>query len=124
MPKRLNPESVKQLFIDAGYELSENFVYKNSKQKHRVFDHLNNKYVKISYQNLKYNIDKGHRPTWSDTPFALTPTPSTQASNTPSTPSAFDRFVKNHGDAMQVHHSSFQEIAFNSFKQIYRMLKV
>ena len=115
MPRRLDSNTVKQMFIDAGYEPAEDFNYKNSKQKHRVYDHLNNKYVKISYQNLKYSISKGHRPTWSELPL---PPPSTQASNTPSTPSPFERFVKNHSDALSVHHNTVQQIAFNTYKQI------
>ena len=72
MPRRLDSDTVKQAFIDAGYQPASDFKYKNNKTKYRMFDYLNNKYVKISYQTLQYNLKKGHRPWWSVLPFQQT----------------------------------------------------
>jgi hypothetical protein len=68
MPRRLDNDQVRQKFIAAGYVPDNDFNYKNNKQKHRVYDILNNKFVKISLQTLDYNIKKGHRPLWEEPP--------------------------------------------------------
>ena len=68
MPPRSNPESIKTLFHQAGLIPDNDFKYVNAKHKYRVFDILNNKYVKISVQTLKYNIKKGKRPLWEEPP--------------------------------------------------------
>ena len=57
MPRRLNEGEVRDLFIKAGFIPDNDFRYTNSKRKYRVFDILHNKYVKITPQTLKYNIN-------------------------------------------------------------------
>ena len=68
MPRRLNAEDVKNLFIQAGFIPDNDFQYRNNKHKYRVFDILNNKYVNITLQTLKYNIRVGKRPLWEEPP--------------------------------------------------------
>ena len=68
MPRRLNGDDVKQLFTQAGFIPDNNFNYRNTKAKIKVFDILNNKYVRISVQTLKYNIRVGKRPLWEEPP--------------------------------------------------------
>ena len=66
MPKRQIGDEVKSLFIKAGFIPDNDFKYTNAKTKYRVFDILNNKYVKITPQTLKYNIKSGKRPLWEE----------------------------------------------------------
>lgn len=66
MPRRINPESVKQRFIEAGYLPTEGFQYKNKKQKLDVYDIFKRKYIKLSLQTLDYNIKTGKRPLWTE----------------------------------------------------------
>ena len=68
MPRRLNAEDVRNIFIQAGFIPDNNFNYRNTKTKIKVFDILNNKYVRISVQTLKYNIRVGKRPLWEEPP--------------------------------------------------------
>ena len=99
MPKRLDNDTVRQQFIDAGYEPPADFKYKNNKTKYKMFDHLNNKHVKISYQTLKYNLKKGNRPTWSMLPF---PQPEPEPERSVSVQkSPEERFYNKHASALQ-----------------------
>ena len=66
MPRRLNTDDVRNLFIQAGFIPDNNFNYRNTKTKYRVFDVLNNKYVNITVQTLRYNIKTGKRPVWEE----------------------------------------------------------
>ena len=66
MPRRNNTEAIKNKFIAAGFIPGNDFRYKNNKTKYRVYDILNNKYVQMSLQTLDYNINKGHRPLWTE----------------------------------------------------------
>ena len=135
MPKRLSTNAVKQLFIDAGYELPADFKYKNSKIKYRVYDHLKDKWVKLSVQNLKYHVKKGNRPSWSELP--LPPTQDdTQASLNPLSgnrmllvvqpvqQSPLERFVNHHDDLKDVK-QPLQQIAYQTYvtimPQLHRM---
>ena len=66
MPPRLNHENVRNLFTQAGFIPDNEFNYRNTKSKYRVFDILNNRYVRISVQTLRYNIKTGKRPLWEE----------------------------------------------------------
>ena len=99
MPRRNNTNDIKNKFIAAGFIPDNNFQYKNNKQKHRVFDILNNKYVHISLQTLDYNINKGHRPLWTE-PALL---PASESDYQPQ--SSFERFVRSHSKQ-----ESFQQL--------------
>ena len=64
MPRKLDQNEIRQKFIEAGFIPDNSFNYRNNKQKHKMFDILNNKWTFISLQTLNYNIKKGHRPLW------------------------------------------------------------
>ena len=68
MPRRHDNDEIKQKFMNAGFIPDNEFKSKNNKTKYRVYDILNNKYTKISLQQLDYNIKKGHRPLWEALP--------------------------------------------------------
>ena len=58
MPKKLSTQQVKDLFTKYGYKVPQNFVYKNNKQKIRVYDEQNETHETLTLQQLKYMIDK------------------------------------------------------------------
>ena len=101
MPKRHDNEEVKQKFISAGFIPDNKFKYKNNKSKYRVYDILNNKYTRISLQQLDYNIKKGHRPLWEALPI---PDAVEDNQNTTSN-DPLQRFIKSHSKQ-----ESFQQL--------------
>ena len=116
MPKRLDSNTVRQAFIDAGYEPPADFKYKNNKTKYRMFDYLNNKYVQISYQTLQYNLKKGHRPTWSMLPLPL---PDEQLDEQPTQPtqkSPQERFYTKHSDVLISFDSGAKQVIYDQYK--------
>ena len=126
MPRKLSTNAVKQMFIDAGYELDPNFNYKNSKTKIRVYDHLKDKYVKISVQNLKYHVKKGNRPSWTDLPLPPVQDDSNVSLNQLSNnrtlliiqprmqQSPIERFVNHHDDLKDVK-QPLQQVAYQTY---------
>lgn len=68
MPKRLDERYVRQLWMDAGYQLPDDFKYVNTKKKHKVLDHFTNEYTRLSLQQLKYKIKRDQRPSFADLP--------------------------------------------------------
>ena len=117
MPRRLNNEDVRQKFIAAGYIPDNNFNYQNNKQRHRVYDILNNKYTRISLQTLNYNIKKGHRPLWE----AIT-IPEPQDDEQPVDNSPLQRFLRSHSkqETLQTLPIEQQQQTFNSYQQLRR----
>ena len=115
MPRRLDNDQVRQKFIAAGYVPDNDFNYKNNKQKHRVYDILNNKFVKISLQTLDYNIKKGHRPLCEEPPVPTLPEDEQQHSNSP-----LDRFLRSHSkqETLQTLPIEQQQQTFNSYQQL------
>ncbi|MBR4625674.1 MAG: hypothetical protein IKO56_09095 [Alphaproteobacteria bacterium] len=95
MPKKLSEQVVRQLFLDAGYQLPNNFAYVNSKKKHKVLDKFTNEFTRLSLQQLKYKIKRNQRPTFSELPL---PYPEPQNDNQPQHVqlSARRRFLNNH----------------------------
>ena len=59
MPKKLDTKKVKDLFNKYGYTLPDNFEHINTTTKYKVFDERNNKYTKLSYNQLQYRIKNG-----------------------------------------------------------------
>ena len=98
MPRRHSPEAIRQKFIAAGYIPDNDFTYRNNKQKHRVYDILNSKYVHVSLQTLDYNIKKGNRPLWEE------PTLPGQYTDEDAAPSRdpLSRFSRNHDEAFHL----------------------
>ena len=117
MPRRLNNEDVRQKFIAAGYIPDNNFNYQNNKQRHRVYDILNNKYTMITLQTLNYNIKKGHRPLWE----AIT-IPEPQNDEQPVDNSPLQRFLRSHTkqETLQTLPVEQQQQTFNSYQQLRR----
>ena len=58
MPRRLTTRQVKDLFAEYGYIVPDDFVYRNNKQKVRVYDEMNNVHVEMSLQKLKYQTHR------------------------------------------------------------------
>ena len=54
MPKKLTTKQVKDLFSKYGYIVPDGFVYRNNKQKIRVYDEMNETYENMNVQQLKY----------------------------------------------------------------------
>ena len=118
MPKRLDNDQVRQKFIAAGYVPDNDFNYKNNKQKHRVYDILNNKFVKISLQTLDYNIKKGHRPLWEEPPLPTLPEDEQQPQQSSNTP--LDRFIRSHNkqESFQQLPREIQQQTFTNYQQL------
>ena len=118
MPRRLDNDQVRQKFIAAGYVPDNDFNYKNNKQKHRVYDILNNKFVKISLQTLDYNIKKGHRPLWEEPPLPTLPEDEQQPQQSSNTP--LDRFIRSHNkqESFQQLPREIQQQTFDSYQQL------
>ena len=115
MPRRLNNEDVRQKFIAAGYIPDNEFQYRNNKQKHRVYDILNDKYVYVSLQSLNYNIKKGHRPLWEAPGTSSSQPEQVHPSNDPLT-----RFIRNHN--IPISDPDVQQATFNYYKDLRRKL--
>ena len=113
MPRRNNPNDMKQRFIDAGFIPTDAFNYRNCKQKHRVYDILNGKYVNMSLQTLDYNIKKGHRPLWAE------PTLPTSIEPQTTQLSPLDRFIRAHPGNFEQIPAEQQQSTFD----IYRTLR-
>ena len=116
MPRKLSTQVVRQMFLDAGYEVDQNFVHQNTRTKYRVYDHLKDKWTRISVQQLKYHVAKGNRPSWSELP--LPPLQDLQ----PQTPqqqqqSPLERFINKH-DALKNADPLFQQTVFNTYTQV------
>ena len=111
MPPRLNHENVRNLFTQAGFIPDNDFNYRNTKSKYRVFDILNNKYVKISVQTLKYNIKTGKRPLWEEPPML--------SNNDPEYFDGIDRFNQRIPDLPADH----QRQTFNEHQNIIRRIQ-
>ena len=110
MPRKLNQDDVRQKFIDAGFVPASNFNYRNSKQKHRMYDILKAKYVFISLQTLNYNIKKGHRPLWQ----APTLEPVQDSEQAPAQLDPLTRFKNRH----QLPSELDIEAIFNQYQQL------
>ena len=97
MPKKLSEQVVRQLWMDAGYQLPDNFKYVNSRKKYKVFDHFTNEFTKMSLQQLKYKLKKNQRPTFSELPLPY-PEPQNNQQQQPQHMqlSARRRFLNNH----------------------------
>lgn len=112
MPPRKDPNTVKQLFIAAGFIPTDAFNYQNIKQKHRVYDILNGRYINMSLQTLNYNVKAGRRPLW-DEPTIITSTEPHEPLH------SLDRFIRSHpGD--------FERLPFDHQREtheIYRFLR-
>ena len=111
MPPRLNPEIIRTLFTQAGFIPDNDFNYINAKRKYRVFDILNNKYVKISVQTLKYNIKTGKRPLWEEPPML--------SNNDPEYFDGIDRFNQRIPDLP----ADYQRQTFNEHQNIIRRIQ-
>ena len=59
MPKRLNSNTVKNLFEQYGYRIPDNFTYRNNTTKYTVFDEQLQRTVRLNYKNLQYRIRTG-----------------------------------------------------------------
>ena len=117
MPRRHSPEAIRQKFIAAGYIPDNDFTYRNNKQKHRVYDILNSKYVHVSLQTLDYNIKKGNRPLWEE------PTlPASTDSEDPPATDPLSRFSRNHDEAFRQLPIEVQQATFNDYKQLRGMI--
>ena len=114
MPRRLTNEDVRQKFIAAGYIPDNEFQYRNNKQKHRVYDILNAKYVYVSLQTLNYNIKKGHRPLWEQ------PGTTPEQVHGQSSLSSLTRFIRNHD--IPISDPDVQQATFNYYKDLRRKL--
>ena len=112
MPRKLSTQVVKQMFLDAGYEVPADFSYRNSTVKYRVYDHLKDKWTSISVQQLKYHVKKGNRPSWTELPL-----PQPQNNVQPVQLSPLERFVNNHG-ALQNTDPVFQQTVFTTYTQV------
>lgn len=95
MPRRLNVNVVRQMFLDAGYELPANFHYTNSKVHINVYDKFTNTNVRITVQQLKYKIAHEQRPQWHELPLLGI------AGDVQEPLTAFDRFVRNHETVLE-----------------------
>ena len=93
MPKRLEERYVRQMFIDAGYQLANNFKYVNNKKKHLVLDLFTDQFTRISLQQLRYKLKTHQRPEFSELPF---PYPEPENDNIHKQLSAKKRFLNNH----------------------------
>ena len=118
MPRRHSAEAIRQKFIAAGYIPDNDFTYRNNKQKHRVYDILNSKYVHVSLQTLVYNIKKGNRPLWEE------PTLPGQYTDEDAAPSRdpLSRFSRNHDEAFRQLPIEVQQATFNDYKQLRGMI--
>ena len=118
MPRRHSAEAIRQKFIAAGYIPDNDFTYRNNKQKHRVYDILNSKYVHVSLQTLDYNIKKGNRPLWEEPPAPV------QADGEDAAPSRdpLSRFSRNHDEAFRQLPIEVQQATFNDYKQLRGMI--
>jgi hypothetical protein len=110
MPKRLNGDEVKQLFTQAGFIPDNDFRYTNAKRKYRVFDILNNKYVNITVQTLRYNIKTGKRPLWEE--------PQMLANEDPEYRDGIERFNQRIPELP----AEIQQQTFNEHQQIIRRI--
>ena len=113
MPRRHDTEGVRQRFIAAGYIPDNDFTYRNNKQKHRVYDILNGKYVNVSLQTLDYNIKKGHRPLWEQPP-----TPTTEPAGTTRDNDSLSRFRRAHDNTFASLPVEVQQSTYNEYKCI------
>ena len=111
MPPRLNPENVRNLFTQAGFIPDNDFNYRNTKRKYRVFDILNNRYVRISVQTLRYNIKTGKRPLWEE--------PSILANDEPVYRDGIERFNQRIPDL----HPHDQRQIYNEHQYIIRKIR-
>ena len=113
MPRRHDNDEIKQKFINAGFIPDNEFKYKNNKTKYRVYDILNNKYTRISLQQLDYNIKKGHRPLWEALPIDETVEDTT--SNDP-----LQRFIRSHSkqESFQQLPLEQQQETFNNYQKL------
>ena len=111
MPRRHDTEAVRQKFIAAGYIPDNDFAYRNNKQKHRVYDILNGKYVSVSLQTLDYNVKKGHRPLWEQ---PQTPTTEAPVEDNDS----LSRFRRAHDSTFASLPVEVQQSTYNEYKCI------
>ena len=59
MPKRLNSNTIKNLFEKYGYRVPDDFNYRNNTTKYTVFDEQTQRTVRLNYKNLQYRINHG-----------------------------------------------------------------
>ena len=116
MPHKLSNQFVRQMFMDAGYELPADFVHRNCSTKYIVYDHLKDQWTSMSVNMLKYHIKRGNRPSWSELPLPP-PQPQPQPPSQPMQQSPIDRFVNNH-HALQPEAPDFQQDVFTTFTQV------
>ena len=111
---RVTPQQVKDLFVKYGYILPQNFKYKNGDQKFKVFDEQNDQYVKLSYNQLKYNIEKAptKRQPYFDKDLMALP-----LNNGPAPRDSFERFCEHQRPEFQNLDNHSKHIAFDFYKQ-------
>ena len=116
MPRKLSTQVVKQMFLDAGYEVPADFSYRNSRVKYRVYDHLKDKYASLSVQQLKYHVKKGNRPSWTELALPILQNPLPQNAQQMQQ-SPLERFVNKH-DALHNADPVFQQTVFTTYTQV------
>ena len=122
MPRRHSAEAIRQKFIAAGYIPDNDFTYRNNKQKHRVYDILNSKYVHVSLQTLDYNIKKGNRPLATVVAMPYVEDQYTPAPPTDRPTDSLSRFSRNHDEAFRQLPIEVQQATFNDYKQLRGMI--
>ena len=111
---RVTPQQVKDLFVKYGYILPQKFKYKNADQKFKVFDEQNDQYVKLSYNQLKYNIEKAptKRQPYFDKELMALP-----MSSGPAPRDSFERFCAHQPEEFNALGSESKHVAFDFYKE-------
>ena len=115
MPPRLSTQQVKDMFADYGYIVPQNFVYRNSKQKVRVYDEMNETHEDLSLQQLRYRIDHAatRRPRYFDNNLMNLP-----LSNTgPVDNGSYERWAAQQTEEFNDMDDEDKHIAFDMFRQ-------
>ena len=61
MPPKLSQQAVSDLFAEYGYQVPQNFVYRNNKTHIRVYDEMNDVYERMTLQQLQYRVRNQRR---------------------------------------------------------------
>ena len=120
MPKRLNSNTIKNLFEKYGYRVPDDFNYRNNTTKYTVFDEQLQRTVRLNYKNLQYRIRHGRSeyqlPSF-ETEFAGMGMSEIEQDKT-----GFDRWIHKRSDVIQNFSNDVQHSIFNQTQDLIKSL--
>ena len=123
MPKRLNSNTIKNLFEKYGYRVPDNFNYRNNTTKYTVFDEQLQRTVRLNYKNLQYRIRHGRSeyqlPSF-ETEFANMGVSDNEQDKTEQT--SFDRWLNKRSDVIQKYSDETQHSIFDQTQNLIKSL--